>query len=109
VPEVTIRVNLISLGSAPLFCCSCHTDIGNGKIARQEVLLKVPAREGCRPEDITACMDLFRRLVRPTPAQLQRALEELGPAARVLAERELREAFAKRRKRTFTPGPSVSE
>jgi hypothetical protein len=91
-PEITIRINLISLGSTPLFCCPCHTDIGNGKTGRQEVLLKVAAREGCRPEDIIACMDLFRRVVRPTPAQLARALEELEPAARLLAERELKEA-----------------
>ena len=53
-PEITIRINLFSVGSTRLRCCSCHTDIGNGKIPRREVLKRVAIREKVRPEDITA-------------------------------------------------------
>jgi len=34
-------------------------------------------------------MDWLRRLVRPTAAQLAAAMEELSPAARAIAEKEL--------------------
>lgn len=34
-------------------------------------------------------MDWMRRIVKPTPAQLERALEELSDTARLLARRQL--------------------
>ena len=91
-PELTVRINLFSVGSTPLWCCACHTEIGNGKIDRSEVLSRVAIRERVKVDDISACMDLFRRLVRPTPSALQASLASLAPSARVLAERELSEA-----------------
>lgn len=90
-PELTIRINLFSVGSTPFFCCSCHTDIGNGLIDRKEVLQLVAVREHCTTGEITMVMDLFRRLIRPTPSELQAGLEGLEPSARMLAERSLAE------------------
>jgi hypothetical protein len=91
-PELTIRINLFSVGNSPLFFCSCHTLIGAGKIPASEVLKRVATRENVRPSEITDVMNLFRRLVRPTRSQLVIGLGELGTMARVLAIRELREA-----------------
>ncbi len=92
VPEVSIRINLISLGSSRLFCCTCHTEIGDGKIPASNVLAIVAARENCRPEDITEIMHWMRRHVRPTPGQLEEALGELSEGARGIAVKELAEA-----------------
>jgi hypothetical protein len=94
-PEITIRVNLISLGSTPLFCCSCHWDIGNGKIPASRVLSIVAVRENCLPEEIAEVMAWMRRLVKPTAAQVENAMEELSPPARLIALKELAEAPAR--------------
>ncbi len=91
-PELTVRINLISLGSSPIFACGCHTKIGAGAIASHRVLAIVAAREKCQPEEIVEVMELFRRVVKPTRKQLETALAELTPAARALAVRELTEA-----------------
>lgn len=94
-----IRINLISLGGSCLlpsgrrrFSCFCHDRIHNGKIAPAHVLAIVAAREGTTPETITEVMDLFRRLIRPSPADLRAGLAELSPSAEQLARRELTEA-----------------
>jgi hypothetical protein len=94
-PEISIRVNLISLGSTPLFCCPCHRDVGNGKIPAERVLSIVAIREKCRAEDIREVMAWLRRLVKPTAAQVENALEELSPGARLIAVKEMAEAPAR--------------
>lgn len=53
VPEISIRINLISLGSTPSSCCTCHTEIAMGKIKASGALKIVAIRENCRPEEIT--------------------------------------------------------
>jgi hypothetical protein len=97
-PELTIRINLISLGSTP-FCCPCHRDIGNGKIPASRVLAIVAARQKCRPEDITEVLDWMRRLIKPTASQMEIALEDLSAGARLIALKELAEAGEKRPRR----------
>ena len=91
-PEITIRINVIALGSTPLFCCSCHTDVGTGKIPFNQTLEIVAAREHTSTEAITEVMNLFRRLVKPTEMELLEGLESLLPTAKALAIRELMEA-----------------
>jgi hypothetical protein len=98
-PEISIRVNLISLGSTPLFCCPCHRDVGNGKIPAERVLSIVAIREKCRAEDIREVMAWMRRLVKPTASQVENALEELSPRARLIALKELAEAPTRGRER----------
>ena len=52
-PEISIRVNWISVGSSKkAFTCSCHFDIHNGKIPRSVLLSVVAQREKCLPENI---------------------------------------------------------
>ena len=91
-PELSIRINLISLGSSKLFRCTCHKEIHDGNLPSGRVLLVVAQRENCRIEDITEIMHWMRRLVRPTIGQLTRAIEELSPVARLIAVKELKEA-----------------
>jgi hypothetical protein len=96
-PEITIRINLIALGSTRLFCCRCHRKIGVGQIPVSRVLETVAIRENCWPEEITEIMHWMRRLVKPTPGELATALEELSDGARAIAVRELAET---------SPGPA---
>ena len=91
-PEITIRINVFSVGSSRLASCFCHYKIHLGKITRAEILARVAVREQTTPELITDVMDLFQRLVKPTPLQLERALFELGPHGYFLAQKELKEA-----------------
>jgi hypothetical protein len=92
VPEISIRINLISLGSTLWFACHCHRKIGDGHILASRVLEIVALREHCRPEEITEVMHWMRRLVKPTPGQLEAALKELSVGARAIAVKEMAEA-----------------
>lgn len=94
-----VRINLISLGGSKKlpdgrrrFFCRCHTSLQGDAHRAQEVLSIVALREKVRPEEITEVMDWLRRLIRPTETQLMRAMEELTPAGRVIALKELNEA-----------------
>lgn len=94
-----IRINLISLGGIvklpddrERFLCRCHRLIHDAEISALCVLEIVAMREKTTPEVITEVMDWMRRLVRPTPRQVQVALEELSPPASLIAIKELREA-----------------
>jgi hypothetical protein len=109
-PELTIRINLISLGSTQLFCCPCHHDIGIGKIPASRVMEIVAAREKCNPEDIREVLYWMRRLIKPTARQLEIALEDLSEAARMIALKELAEAGEKkpRREKPLTRRRAVS-
>ncbi len=91
-PELTTRINMVSLGSTLDWQCECHSRIHLGRIPRVQVLEKISAREHQRPEDVEDVLNLFRRLIRPTRFQLEVGLSDLGDRARVLAQRELREA-----------------
>ena len=106
VPEISIRINLISLGSSRLFCCPCHTQIGAGTIPASRVLSIVAARENCRPEEITEILHWIRRWVKPTAVQLEAALEELSPQAKLIAVKELAEANGETR---LTPSPPTAQ
>lgn len=95
-PELTIRINLIALGGIlklpdgrERFLCQCHRDIHEGRIKASAVLSIVAQREKVSAEQIVEVMDWMRRLVRPTPMQLEKALEELTPGARDLAVKAL--------------------
>ena len=46
----------------------------------------VASREKVRIEEVTAVMDLFSAVVKPTPAELERGLNELTPLARAGGE-----------------------
>jgi hypothetical protein len=96
-PELTIRINLISLGSSRLYGCQCHREIHDGNLPASRVLLVVANREKCRVGEIIEVMHWMRRWVKPTEGQLARALEELSPPARLIAMKELDEAKVKRR------------
>jgi len=91
-PELSIRINLISLGSSRLYRCKCHRKIHDGNLPASYVLLVVANREKCRVEEIVEIMQWMRRWVKPTPGQLLRAIEELSPAAKLIAVKELTEA-----------------
>ncbi len=91
-PEMTIRCNMVSLGSTLDWQCNCHSYIHSGRIPRIQVLERIAAREHQRPEDISAVLDLFRRLVKPTKFDLGVGLTDLGDRARHLAQKELLEA-----------------
>jgi hypothetical protein len=94
-PEITVRINLIALGSSRYkgyALCPCHRSIHDGKISRASILERVAIREGVTVELIEEVMNFFQRVIRPTSVQLERSLFELGPSAYFLAERELREA-----------------
>ena len=93
-PEITMRINLISLGSSKPLTCSCHFDVHNGKISSQEVLEIVASREHVYVGDITEAMDMLRRLIKPTESELERAIQGLSIDAGVLARRELKEWMA---------------
>ena len=92
-PEITIRINLIAVGSSrkPFTCC-CHFDIHNGKIPRSRVLSIVAQREKCLPENIVEILQMMRKCVKPTTSQLEIALNGLSPPARAIALKELAEA-----------------
>jgi hypothetical protein len=95
-PEITIRINTISLGAMitlpdgrERFLCRCHRMIHDGGIPANRVLSIVALREKCQPEEIIEVMNLFRRLVKPTPRQLEVGLQELSVGARLIAMREI--------------------
>lgn len=98
-PEITVRINLISLGfverlpdGRTRFSCRCHRQIHDGNIPRDRVLEVVARREQCRPEDIVEVMHWMRRLIKPTAGQIDAALHELSAPAMAIAARELIEA-----------------
>ena len=96
-PEISIRINMISVGSSRPFSCRCHFDIHNGKIPGSRVLAIVALRDKCLSENITEILEWMRRWVKPSTAQLMIALEELSPVAKVIAMRELAEAHGETR------------
>ena len=91
-PEITVRINLLSVGSTELFQCECHNKIHAGTITRDQVLAKIAARETVDPEVIKEVLLMFRRLVKTTEKELGLELSFLSFDARLLAERELHEA-----------------
>lgn len=91
-PEITIRINLISVGSSQYFQCRCHSLAHNGKIPRNAVIERVAMRERCCPEDLVIVMEFLRRTIKPTRTQLEAALSSLPVGAFILAKRELTEA-----------------
>ena len=90
--RLDLRINLIATGSTLAWQCQCHTEIHDGKIPRNQLLEMVAAREKARPEDITAVLDLLRRLMKPSASELAEAVHALTTDARLLAIRELQEA-----------------
>lgn len=90
-PEITVRIGLISVGSTLRFECDCHAKCHSGRITRNELLAHVAAREKLRVDDVESVLLLFRRLIKPTQAELVAALEELNLTAKQLAVRELKE------------------
>ncbi len=91
-PELTVRINLISLGSTPGFQCACHSLAHAGKVSKYVIRELVAMREGVSVEDIVAVMEFFRRMNKPTKLQLTTAAHELPVGAFLLAKRELTEA-----------------
>lgn len=90
-PELSIRINLVSVGPHWSVVCRCHDLCHASKIPKNHVLEIIAARERCKDEDITEVMDWMRHLVKPTKSQLMKGLEGLSKSARLLAERELDE------------------
>lgn len=84
--QLDVRINLA------LLCHVCHGDAHAGALRRCDLLAVVAAREKALQSDITRVMDMFRRLIKPSSAQLSRELALLPRSTRELAERELREA-----------------
>lgn len=94
--RLDIRCNLLALGGTEKlpdgrvrFTCHCHKLFHAGKVSFMELVKIAAAREKVSPEAIVEVLDWMRRHVKPTPAQLEKALGELSAEARALAEREL--------------------
>ncbi len=91
--QVDIPINLIALGSTPLFACSCHTKIGDGNIKASDVLALVAEREGTTPEAITEVMDLIIRLPKgSSKSTIRLACAELSIVPHTLALQQFQRA-----------------
>jgi hypothetical protein len=95
-PRVEIRCSLISVGcstsATAWFKCQCHYAIHSGRIPREDVLWAVAKREGVLRGDIEDLFRFIRRLVKPTPSELEESLRSLKPAVETLARKEFMEA-----------------
>lgn len=91
--RIDIPINLIALGSTPLFQCSCHTKIGDGNIKAANVLAIVAQRECTLSNTITEVMDFIIRLPKGmTEIAILNEVMELPPKLRRLALDQLAKA-----------------
>jgi predicted protein tyrosine phosphatase len=97
-PELTIRINLIALrgilnlpDGRERFLCRCHRRIHDGQIEASAILSIVAIREKISVQEIVEVMQWMRRHVKPTPRQLEIALEELSIEGRLIAVKALTE------------------
>jgi len=70
--RLDVRVNLISV------CRDCHRLIGDGKIARHDLLAVVAARERCLQDDIESAIHELRRA--PRGSDHRKILEKIRKA-----------------------------
>ena len=88
--RLDIRINLVAVGaSVPHPLCKCHNLIHAGRLDRESVFIAIALREDLVAHDMEVVLHLARRLIDPTPAQLEVAIAELTPNQQAIARREL--------------------
>jgi len=92
-PEITVRINLISLGSSAQFQCKCHHDIHWNGRGKADCVVKVCVREKCTLGDRDRVMELIWRAPKASPrAWFEAEATEWSRSALALLRRTLDEA-----------------